>query len=635
MHQPINPTFYITMLLSFLFGLQAQGQTNGLPVPSGLRQAYASGTRSPVGIPGPAYWQNSADYALDVSFDPSSRTVSGEGTITYMNNSPDALEELLLLLLPDLYREGNPRDFRVSPEDEHPGIKIRHLMVDGRPMNPSREGSRDITYNATSAWLRLPVPLAAGSSASLEVSWEYPLNKGSHMRTGQVDESSFFIAYWFPRVGVYDDVRGWNDYVYTGVGEFYNDFGDFTIRITAPGNYVVWATGELQNPATTLPEKLHERLLEAKKSPDPMPIIDQGALLEPLTADETRVTWEFAATSVSDFAFALSDHYLWEGFSIPAGPAGKPVFVSVAYPPGSLDFHHVAGMARKAIEYMASEMPGLPFPYPSITVFNGLDEMEYPMMVNNLSYTDLNETFKLTAHEIGHSYFPFLTGCNERQYAWMDEGLTSFFDYHLTKDLNRDAGAYIYFTDYYMNIRGSERDAPLGTASELMRAPDYYAISYAKAAGFYSVLMEQTGKDVFLKGIREFADHWSGKHPTGHDFINTLSEVYGEDLAWLVRPWFQEAGSVDLAISAVRETEGGYVVVVENAGRMPAPVNLLLTFGNGETTVVSHKPEIWKGGTEKAEFPLDGSASLKRIELIQELPIDMDESNNLVDLQDR
>ncbi len=620
-----QPFIWLLMLLSALQA--ASGQEGGLPIPPGLQQAYELGTRSPDGRPGENYWQNRADYDLRVQFDPVSRKIAGTGTVTYFNNSPDTLDYLLLMLLPDLYREGNPRDFRVARNDEHPGTLIRELRINGRPIHAER-GGREMLYGATSAWLRLPEAMPARSSLSMDITWEYTLNKGSHMRTGQVGNGSFFVAYWFPRIGVYDDVSGWNDYLYSGVGEFYNDFGDFDVEITVPANFVVWATGELQNPEAVLAGPILERYRAARQSREVIPIIGEEDLDGPLTQDDPFIAWSYSAANVTDFAFALSDRYRWDGLTMPAGPDGAPVFISAAYDPASDDFHQVAYLAGQAIGYMTTRLPGLPFPYPAITVFNGLDEMEYPMMVNNISNRDLAETFKLTAHEVCHSYFPFLTGCNERKYAWMDEGLTSYFDYLLTRDLG-DGGAYVYFTDLYLAIRGSEADLPLITSSDIIRAPDYYALSYAKAAFFYAVLRDEVGKEAFREIIGEFTSRWSGRHPTGYDLIRTFSDSYGEDLTWLFRPWFNEFGMPDLGIGKVERTEDGYSVTVSNAGSLPAPVRLLATFPDGTTTLFTRPPGTWKEGCTSVDIEIAAPGGLKQLELVQELPMDNNPANDI------
>jgi hypothetical protein len=268
-------------------------------------------------------------------------------------------------------------------------------------------------------------------------------------------------------------------------------------------------------------------------------------------------------------------------------------------------------------------------PFPSITVFNGLDEMEYPMMVNDHSFPDLDETFKLTAHEVAHSYFPFHTGCNETNYAWMDEGLTSLFEYSMTRDLIDASKASVYFTQEYLDIQGSERDLPLITSSDLVRPPDYYAIYYAKAVFFYSVLLDQVGEDVFKDILRAFVNRWSGKHPTGYDFILTVYDVYGEDLTWLFRPWFFEFGVVDLGIAGVEITEQGYSVKIVKLGSLPAPVHLLATFHDESTQMFSQPPECWKDNNKSTILEIPLGRKLKQLELIQEFPMDVNPGNDL------
>jgi hypothetical protein len=628
--QRLIPTpFLLATLL-----LMACGPTAGFSqekadfITANFQRALKMQTRSIDGLPGPTYWQNRADYDIDVSFDPASRQVKGSGTITYQNDSDQTLSYLLLMLLPDLYKQGNPRDFPVLMVDEHPGILIHSLEVNSKRINPSRINNSEMLYESTYAWIDLPEPLQPGSALNVSVTWEYTLNKGSHMRTGQVDSSSFFVAYWFPRIGVYDDIEGWNPYAYTGVGEFYNDFGDFNVRITVPEGYIVWATGELQNPGSVFSDDLLKRYKEAKKSLEPVRVIGKNDLGKQLTLKGPTLEWAFMAENVNDFAFGLSDHYLWDALIMKAGQMGSKVFVSTAYHEESLDFYKVINMAQTAIAYMTEELPGLPFPYPSITVFNGLDEMEYPMMVNDLSFKNLDESFKLTAHEICHSYFPFLTGCNERKYAWMDEGLTSFFEYNLIRDLVDSTIISVYFLEEYLDIIGSEKDLPLFTSSEVIRSPDYYSLSYPKAVCFYSVLMEETGRDRFRAIIHEFASRWKGKHPTGHDFLNTISSVLEQDMAWLIRPWFFEFGTVDLGIGEVKKTETGYSVAIEKWGNLPAPIRLTARYADGTTEVLKRKPSVWSDGKQHIIIEIDATNKLEQLELMQDIPFDANSEND-------
>ena len=619
----------LSLILVCLFTPGSFSQKAGFFSPINIHEGYQKSTREPSGHPGKNYWQNRADYTIDVSFDPQTLEISGSEKIVYHNHSGDTLAQLLMLLLPDLYKQGTPRDFRVSPGDEHSGIVIRDFSINSIPVDPSRAGSDRMTYDHTSAWVTLNEPLLPGSSLDIKLSWNYTLNKGSNMRTGQVDQSSFFIAYWFPRIGVYDDLEGWNNYTYTGDGEFYNDFGDFDVKINVPRGFAIWATGELQNPELTLSDKVLKKYNEARNSNKPVQIIEKGFYTNSIaTRDQEIIGWEFKAENVSDFAFGLSDHYLWDAVTLNVGKSGSEVFLSAAYNPGSDDFYHVLGMAQNAIGYMTEELPGLPFPYPSITVFNGTDEMEYPMMVNDLSNDDLNDTYKLTAHEICHSYFPFLTGCNERKYAWMDEGLTSFFEYNMMRDLVDSSMVSIYFLPEYLEILATERDIPLMTPSDMIRDPEYYAISYAKAVCFYSVLQEEIGRDLWKKGLREFVSRWEGKHPTGFDFLNTITDVCQRDLSWLIQPWMFEFGAADLGIGEVEKTSAGYAITVVNHGNLPVPIHMQTEFSDGYHGWVHGKPSAWADGSKSSVIEIVTESELVHAKLIQEIPMDCNPAND-------
>lgn len=620
---------FMAVMMSCIITSTSLSQEHITYTPIPIQEAYKQKTRHSDGTPGEKYWQNSADYTIDVYFNPKTLIVKGTENITYYNNSPETLESILLMLFPDMYKQGNLRDFVTAGEDEHSGVIIHDIKINSTPINASRSNNKQMIYENTSAWVKLIDPLASGEKLDISISWEYALNAGSHMRTGQVDSSSFFIAYWFPRIAVYDDVDGWNNYTYTGVGEFYNDFGNYNVSITTPQDFLVWATGELQNPSSTFSDEILIKYKQAKKADSVVHIIASEDLLKPLTKKGSgMVTWEFNAENVCDFAFALSDHYLWDALSMNIGINRSPVFISTAFNPKSPDFHQVIAMAEKAMTYFSEEIPGLPFPYPSMTVFNGLDEMEYPMMVNDKSFEDLSESFKLTAHEICHSYFPFQTGCNERKYAWMDEGLTSFFEFNMIRDLVDTNINSVYFLNEYREMQGTERDIPLFTISEVVREPEYYAISYVKAVYFYSVLMDEIGKTRFKEILKEFLARWAGKHPTGHDFINTFSDRNDTDLGWLINPWMFEYGYVDQAIESVNTLDGVYKVHIKNIGNYPAPIYLSVNYEDGSSELIKEKPSVWSKGNIAHVIEIKTTKELQYLELYQDLPMDSNTKNN-------
>ena len=257
----------------FIFTLISIVWASDLYMPVNIRKAYENGTRSFDGKPGPNYWQNGADYNIQVEFDPETRQLSGSEKITYYNNSPDLLTEIVFHLFPNLYKKGNIRDFEIELADESDGVTITAMALNGKKIDPSPD-NKSLEYTHSSLKLSLQDPLPSGNKLKLNLSWHYVLNENSHMRTGVVDNSSAFIAYFFPRIAVYDDIDGWNDFKYMGTTEFYNDFGNFEVSVTVPQNFIVWATGTLENPEQVLSHKYLNRYREALTSDNVIHIVD-------------------------------------------------------------------------------------------------------------------------------------------------------------------------------------------------------------------------------------------------------------------------------------------------------------------------------------------------------------------------
>ena len=603
-------------------------RASDLYMPKNIQKAYDNKTRSIDGAPGPAYWQNRADYSINVSFDPTTLILRGIEKIIYFNNSPDTLNQLFIHLFPNLYKKGNARDFDVEFADESDGVTIEKMAVNGKNINTSPE-SKAVEYQHSNLKLRLPEPLLSGKRLEMTISWNYVLNKDSHQRTGAVDSSSFFIAYFFPRIAVYDDVDGWNDFAYTGTAEFYNEYGDFEVSVTLPKNFIVWATGLLENPEDVLTQKYLQRYREAFTANNIIHIVDSTEyFLQDITKENT---WKFKAKNVTDFAFATSDHYLWDATSLVVDKkTGRRVFINAAYHKDAEDFYQVNSIARQAIEFMSYQFPGLAFPFPKVTVFNGADGMEYPMMVNDITKEDMNEAIKLTSHEILHSYLPFYMGINETKYAWMDEGFTSFGDYLIFSSLASPELATFYFLEDYQRQAGDFVDTPIFAISEFLKRPVYSYNSYPKPASFFLVLKDYLGENEFKKIIHEFMDSWNGKHPTPYDLFFTLYNVSGEDLDWIIKPWFYEFGYVDLAIKDVEHNAEKYKIVIEKVGNIPAPFQVKINFQDGSEKKINKNAGTWKNGTN--QFIVDGrnTKKIKSVELIDKSLIEADLSNNMI-----
>jgi len=579
------------------------------------------------GKPGPKYWQNRADYFIHINFDPVTRILKGKETITFYNNSPDTLNELRLHLFPNYFKKGIARDDNINYSDVSSGVTIEQMKVNNVDISP---GSRPLKYEHTNLKLQLKNPLPSGKSLDLSISWRYTVNKGSHNRTGSVDPSSFFIAYFFPRIAVYDDIYGWNDSLYTGTAEFYNDFGNFKVSIAVPRNFIVWATGSLQNPEEVLTPKYLQRFKSALSSGHIVHIINaEECTGKDITTPNSINTWTFKAENVCDFAFATSNHYQWDATSLVKDKTtGRRVFIDVAYSKDSVDFPHVAAIARQAIEFMSFEFPGYPFPFPNETVFQGLADMEYPMMVNDGSRKDIESAMKLTFHEIFHSYFPFFMGCNETKYAWMDEGLTSMGDYLFMGYQKKPDYQYIYFDHLYKNQIGHDLDVPIFARSDILKSPVYYNNAYSKAAAFFLILRDFLGADLFKQTLLEFMNLWHGKHPSPYDLFYFFQEAGGEDIQWLINPWFFEYGYVDLAVKKVSRHENLYRIVIEKKGRYPAPIHMKILYADGSSEIIHKKASVWKNGDSTYTIKKTTAKMIKSVELPEKIYLDADITNN-------
>jgi hypothetical protein len=607
----------------------AAGQSSGLYIPLNIQKAYQHNTRSYDGTPGSLYWQNRADYRIAAEFDPVSRLLQGSEEITYYNNSPDTLRKLVLHLFPDFFKKGNARDYNVDFQEESNGLVLEEVLI--------RKGELDLVTTAgegerghSSITFNLSTPVFPRDTLILQFTWHYTVNEKSHIRTGAVDSSSFFVAYFYPRLAVYDDINGWNNFRYTGGIEFYNDFGNFEVYLTVPPGFIVWATGQLQNPEQMFTQKYYRRYRQALSSDSIITIVDSTECTNrDITHRAGMNTWKFRAENVSDFAFALSDHYVWDASSLVVDrQSGRRVFISAAYDKNAADFYKVASIARKGVEYMSGEIPGVPFPYPCITVFNALDEMEYPMMVNLLSYENPHSTLRVTLHEIFHSYFPFYMGFNETLYAWMDEGMTTFGTFLMTESLDSPAEARLSFYEDYRNFRGDFIDIPMFVVSDFLKRPVYLFNSYVKPAAFFLVLKDALGDDLFKKTLREFMRRWHGKHPSPYDLFFTFTNVSGQNLDWLIKPWFFEYGYADLALKEIHINKNQYRITVEKVGRYPIPIDLQISYTDGGNDTVHVSTMVWN--SKKTEHIIEKPVSRKisSVQLLNRTFMDADSTND-------
>jgi hypothetical protein len=586
-----------------------------LPVPLNIRQAFDKGTRTATGEPGPQYWQNRADYSIQVNFDPATRLVSGSESIVYSNNSPDTLRQLLFKLYPNLYKKGAERMMTIRPEDVTDGVSVTHLAIDGQTPAEKAAGGRKRSAEGTDMPVRI-APLGPGQSLRVSLDFAYTLNKTSHIRTGEVDSGAYFIAYFFPRIAVYDDIDGWNRNPYLGTQEFYNDFCHFSVAITLPGDYLAWGTGDLVNRQELLTDKYNRRIDAANTGDAPVTIIDTGDLaLRDITRHADSLTWKFVADSVTDFVFAVSNHYIWKASSLVVDPTtGRRTRVDAVFNPMHKDFYEVVDFARKTVQDMSYRFPAWPYPYPHETVFDGLDQMEYPMMVNDNPLDSRSESIELTDHEIFHTMFPFYMGVNETKYAWMDEGWATIGEWLISPMIDTSI-VDEYGVDPYAKGAGKENDLPIITPSTQEEGNDYYLNSYPKPALGYLYVKDLLGDSLFLQGLHRYIRDWRGKHPAPLDFFGSMNTGSGRNLNWFWQRWFYDGGYPDLAITGLQHKKGSTAVIVVNKGGKPLPIDLTITFADGTTEKSHRSVGVWEKGNAKSVIPVLSVKDIRKVTL--------------------
>jgi len=576
------------VLLLSLGSLAASSQVT-LPVPRDIQAIYEKRTRNSNGQPGAKYWQNTARYTLAVNFNPDTRLLTGQVEIDYVNNSPNPLSQIVFKLYPNLYKKGNIRMMPVKPQDITDGVQITSLRANNTLIDSTK-------FRISGTNMVVPVnPLAPGGTMHFSIQYAYTLNKTSHIRTGEIEPGADFIAYFFPRIAVYDDVDGWNMEPYTGPQEFYNDFGSFEVAITVPVNYVVWATGDLSNCNEVLNDTYCQRLKTAEQQDAVINIIDSADLQQKnVTRQNAFNTWKFTAANVTDFAFGVSDHYMWKSGSLVVDPVtGRRTRADAVFNPKHKDYYEVADFTRKTVWAMSYVFPKWPFPYSHETVFDGLDQMEYPMMVNDNPLDSRAETIELVDHEVFHTMFPFYMGINETKYGWMDEGWATIGEWIISSVIDSSL-ADDYGVHGYENVAGTETDAPVTTLTTQMSGSSFFVNSYPKPGMGYLYVKDMLGDSLFTKALHYYIQQWQGKHPMPFDFFNCMNTGAGKNMNWFWKRWFFDNGVPDLALKKVTKAASGYTVLIECKGHKPLPVDLTITFTDNSTTTLHRSIAVWE-----------------------------------------
>ncbi|GAA3957896.1 M1 family metallopeptidase [Mucilaginibacter dorajii] len=595
-----------------------------LPINTTLQKTYTKGTRTQGGAPGKNYWQNTANYTIKVGFDPKTRLVSGTVGIDYVNNSPDTLKRVLFKLYPNIYQKGAARDRAISPSDITDGVTIKSLSQDGQLLDSTKRRIANTNMSLK------PKAISPKQSTHFDIAYAYTLNKTSHIRTGQVDEGAFFIAYFFPRIAVYDDIDGWNEYPYKGSEEFYNDFCHFNAEITVPGDYQVWATGNLKN-ADEVYNPKYVKLITAANTYDKVTDIVTEADLAAgdITKKNPTNTWKFEADSVTDLAFATSNHYIWKASSLVVDPkTNRRTRVDAVFNPAHKDYFEVINYARKTVETMSYKFPKWPYPYPHETVFDGLDQMEYPMMVNDNPLEQSEDAIELTDHEIFHTMFPFYMGVNETKYAFMDEGWATIGEWLISPEIDPKI-TDLYGISAVNGSAGSEQDVPIMTLTPGLLGIAGFTNNYPKPAFGYLYIKEMLGDELFTKALHNYISLWHGKHPMPYDFFNSMNAGAGINMNWFWKNWFFDNGIPDLAISKVSHVAKNYTATITSIGNKAVPVHLTIYYADGSTQTAGKTIACWAKGNKTTTVSFAAKSAIKQIVLGTTYDVDSDKSNNV------
>ena len=523
----------ILLLILSLFTYELNAQN--LFVPKEIDKAYANLTRSRTGSPGDNYWQNKSRYDIDVKVDSYTQTFSGSATIIYINNSPSALDKIVFRTYQDFSKPGKSRDWEIGENNFSEGMIISKLEINGNEVDLK---SKKVSRPGTNLIVKLDNEIISKSECTIKIEWSFKILK-DFPRMGMYDSTSYMIAYWYPQVAVYDDIDGWDMTDHKGLVEFYNDFNDYNVKVsTDRPNMCVWATGTLQNPNDIFTDKYIDKYSNALKGQDFFEV-DCSILGKEnqITKNEGKIVWHYKAKEVPDFAFAMSDHYKWKMKTVKINDL-RSVNLNAAFRPNAIAYnkYDVFGIAEKFIEYLSNTMPGVEYPYPSMTIFNGEGGMEFPMMVNDDDTETWESTVYLTSHEMSHTYFPFYMGINERKYAWMEEGWAMYIPQEFQNKMQRFApdnadrdtsrqDSKLFNVRSYLRNAGTFNDIPMLSPSNQLRSPSYRLNAYNKAALVYDILTDMVGKENFNKFMKEYINTWNGKHPTPYDFFNLFNTV--------------------------------------------------------------------------------------------------------------
>ncbi len=578
--------------------------------------------RTASGKPGPEYWQNSADYQLEASLDPKTHTVSGKVTIHYTNNSTETLDFIWLYLEQNRFTPTSRGTLTTPVQgsrysgDVEGGFKLNNVSA-----KTKLGTSSNYLINDTRMQLFLEKPLAAKGGEveiKMDFSFKVPIHGMDRMGRLEVEDGTIYaIAQWYPRVAVFDDVVGWNTEPYLGAGEFYCEYGDYDVKITAPADQTVVCSGVLQNPKEVLTKTQLQRWSQAEKSDKTIFIIAPEEVGKPVAhvKNNGTLTWHFKMNNTRDVAWAASKAFIWDAakLDLPNAQSGLAQSVYPKESAGPNAWGRSTEYTKASVEFYSQTY--YPYPYQNaINVAASVGGMEYPG-VSFCSYRSRGgDLWDVTDHEFGHNWFPMIVGSNERRYPWLDEGFNTFINHYSTANFNN--GEYPTSVDQPRNLVNYltyENREGIDTSPEIANARNLaYTAYYKPAAGLFLLREYILGQERFDNAFKSYIRTWAFKHPQPNDFFNHMENVAGEDLSYFWKGWFFGNGNIDLGISGVEPYKDGFLINVENKGEIPMPMELKVIFADNSTRDIRLPVEIWHRGNTW-QYYLKSEKQIKRV----------------------
>ena len=639
----------VVLMLGNYAGLQAQDQAGfdqHKAFSSNLPAAPESAFRSASGVPASNYWQNKADYRIKAELDTANNQITAGVTLTYTNNSPDELSYLWLELGQNLFKEGSRGSFSQGASTDAGGFVFNEVkLLNGKESVPA-----NYLVNDTRMQIRLDKPLEA-IGGTIQIQFNYSFNiSDKQFRTARLTTTNgtiYDVAQWYPRMCVYDDLRGWNTLPYQGAGEFYGEYGEFDYEITLPSDMIVVGSGELVNPEEVLTKQQLSRLKKAKASDATQLIVrpDEVGTLASRPRDKPSLCWKFNMKNSRDVAWAASKAFVWDAARINL-PEGKTAMAMSAYPVesvGDTAWSRSTEYLKHSIEHFSEKW--YPYPYPvAVNVGGPVGGMEYPgLCFCGWQIKTAKVMYFVTAHEIGHNWFPMIVGSNERRFAFIDEGFNTFIDIYAQDDFNHQEFGPKRDGEFDPEGKNPARDivAPLTQpdAESIMNLPDVLQSRYGHLLSYYKsslglVIAREyiLDADRFDYAFRGFIAQWAFKHPAPNDFFRLMNNATGEDLNWFWNEWYGRNWTLNQAVSQVvypqNDPAGGSEITLENLRQMVMPVKLKITEENGKETMVKLPVEIWQKGSPYV-FKFASTSAIKSIDIDPDMQLpDTDDTNN-------